>query len=234
MLNRLLNSLLAVAVVASMAGAWHLLDQPVQTLRIKSDLSEGERFQVEALLSRKELGGILSFDIEGLRETLMGMGWAREIYIRRQWPEVVEITLLREQPIARWGSDRFVTASSQLVALPDEYPGLPRFEVALSNPQQTLRVFSLVNRMVSSSQLELSQLKQNAHGEWQLIFARGFSVNLGVDRLAERIARFLQVYNAELISSEQEIAYIDVRYASGAAVKFVDAVDKSVLVASNP
>ncbi len=231
MLNRLLLGLLVTLLAVGSYGTWHLLDQPVQTLRIKSDLSEGEQSQVEALLGGVVMGGILSLDLDMIRSTLADLGWAREIYVRRQWPAAIEVTLRRVQPIARWGVDEFVTAGSQIVTLPDQYPSLPSFEVELSDASQTLRVFSLIDRLVSPSKLELRELKQNARGEWQVTFAQGFSVYLGVERLAERIDRFLHVYNHALDGGEQEIAYVDVRYPSGAAVKFVEPAVVGELVA---
>ncbi|MEQ8693594.1 MAG: cell division protein FtsQ/DivIB [Pseudomonadales bacterium] len=234
MINRLINLVLLLVVVAAGWSVWQLLDQPIQTLRIKSDLSAGERAEVEALLTSVPLGGILSFDIDSLRQTLKQTGWARETFIRRQWPHVLEITLQREQPIARWGQSEFITASSQIVSLPDAYPELPRISAAISDPTQTLRVFRLVDQMVTASGLKIAELVQNPHGEWQVSFARGFSVKLGIDRLNDRLQRFLQVYNGNLRNETRAIAYVDVRYASGAAVKFALPADDTVLVASRP
>lgn len=233
MFNKIMNTFVVALLVLLLAGALYQLDQPVQVMRVESDLSEGQRTQVQAILSRERIGGVLSFDINGLRETLEGMGWARAIQIRRQWPNVVEITLLREHPIARWGQKHFVTASSEIVSLPDTYPQLPLFEVELSDVSQTMRVYRLIDQMVGKSDLELRHLLQDARGEWQATFARGFTVKLGVDRLGERLSRFLSVYEKALIHRSHEIAYVDVRYSSGAAVRFVSAGDEPVLVASN-
>lgn len=233
MINRLVSLGIAGLFVGLLVVGWQLLDQPVETLRVKSDLSPGERAQVQAILSRNRLGGILSFRIDDLRQTLEEMDWAREIEIKRRWPDTVEIVLTREQPIARWGDDQFVTASSEIVSLPDTYPNLPRFDVALSGVKQTLRVFRLVDQMVSPSSLALEELRQNAYGEWQVKFAQGFNVQLGVDRLGERIERFLRVYDAASADADRTILYVDVRYASGAAVRFADLSAERELLASN-
>ena len=233
MLNRLINTLLALGLLAGFWGVWQLLDQPVETLRIKSDLSPGERQQVDRLLSGEALGGILSFDMEALRTRLKKMGWAREIEIRRQWPHSVEISLLREQPIARWGQDQFITASSQIMALPDEHSELPQIKAAISSPSQSLRVFRMLNQMLRPSELQIVQLEQNAHGEWQVVFQQGFVVRLGVGRLSERVNRLLSVYASNLRDDPRDIAYIDVRYASGAAVRFEQDDADPMLVAQH-
>ena len=232
-MNRFGLALITCIVFAMGIGVVQILDRPVQTLRIKSDLTVGERAQVEALLRVKQLGGILSFDMGSLRNTLAEMPWAREIYIKRRWPDIVEITLQRERPIARWGDAEFITASSDIVALPDDYPELPRLDAALSSPADTLRVYRLVDQLVKPSDLRLTALRQSAHGEWQIIFAKGFTVQLGVDRLPERVNRFLNVYNNALLHEARSVAYIDVRYASGAAVKFADRLGDH-LIASRP
>ena len=233
MFNTIMNTFVAALLVLLLAGTLYELDQPVEVMRIESDLSEGQRSQVQAILSRQRMGGLLSFDITDLRKTLESMGWAREIQISRQWPNVLAITLLRKHPIARWGNQHFVTASSDIVSLPDTYPQLPLFEVELSDAPQTMRVYRLIDQMVGKSDLDLRHLAQDERGEWEATFAQGFTVKLGVDRLGERLEGFLSVYEKVLIHRAHEIAYIDVRYASGAAVRFISEDDESVLVASN-
>lgn len=232
MFNRIMISLVFTTGLCGAWALWAHLDTSVQKFHIKGDLTAREQLKISDALQELNLGGILSVDIARVRAHLDEMGWAREVSVRRIWPATLEISLLKENPVAHWGEGVFVAASGNLLELPDAYPELPQFEVGVSSPREAMKVYRLVAHLAAESDMEVVALKQDSQGGWNVTFQNGMTIFLGADRLGERIQRFNKIY-AQLGSTGREIAYMDLRYNNGAAVKHTEVEDEQVLVASH-
>ena len=222
MINRILIALLALCLMGVLAGGWLLLDQPVKRFKIEGQLSISEQTQVQQRL--RAVGdlqrGMLTTDIDRLRQELGLIDWAHEVAIRRQWPDTLVIQLQRLIPMARWGEDQYLTTTGAVVSLPDAIPDLPDFRVRLSNSEDALRTNRLVEQLTSRYGLKIEALEQNRQGEWEVFFAKGFSVRLGSEQVDSRVKKFVGMYGAILSDAQQPIEYVDLRYSSGAAVRY--------------
>lgn len=207
---------------------WQTLDGPIEKFHIRGELTAREQIKVTDTLRELKLPGLLSADLVGVQGHLMALGWARDISVRRVWPDTLEVVLLKESPVAHWGDNEFVSASGSLLKLPDTYPGLPAFEVSVSSPREAMKVYRLVSRLAVESRLAIVGLNQDAQGGWQIIFHNGLEVFLGTDRLSERMQRFNRVYQ-ELAKGDKAPSYMDLRYNNGVAVKHVGDKEDALL-----
>ncbi|MEE4281299.1 MAG: FtsQ-type POTRA domain-containing protein, partial [Pseudomonadales bacterium] len=132
MFNRLLFAVVVLSIVVVAAGLWHTLDKPVQGFVIEGDLSGMERAELQAALSDTALQGILSTRLDAIVSRVQSLHWAKDISIRRAWPDRFVVTLHKAAPVARWGDSQYVSAYGDLLELPDVYPGLPHFMVDVS------------------------------------------------------------------------------------------------------
>ena len=233
MLNRLMLTLIFSSIAFSAAGLWLLMDAPLQKFHVKGDLTAREQLKVTDTLRELDLGGVLSVDIKQVRERLEEMGWAREVSVRRVWPVTLEVSMLKESPVAHWGDEEFIAASGNLLSLPDDYPELPRFDVGVSSPKEAMKVYRLVSHLAAESDLSVVGLVQDAQGGWNIEFDNGVKAFLGAERLSERMQRFNKIYSDVAVKA-QPVAYMDLRYNNGVAVKHVDedvALEEAVLVA---
>ena len=211
-------------------AVWRVLDTPVRGFVIGGDLTPMEQAQVEQVLSAHTFAGVLSTDLGQVTQRLERLPWAREISVRRSWPDKLTVTLDRSRPVARWGDDQYVSAYGDLLSLPDEYAALPQFKVAVSNPEQAMRVYRLLDQIAARETLAIGGLSQNAQGEWVINLIDGPRVRLGAEQLNERMHRFLLVYRRVLRDAAQTAEYVDARYANGVAVRFAQ---QEILVARN-
>ena len=234
MLNRLMTALIFTSVALGAAALWAFMDSPLEKFQVKGDLTAREQIKVTDTLRELDLGGVLSVDIDAVREHLNHMGWAREVSVRRIWPATLEVSMLKENPVAHWGADQFVAASGNLLSLPDEYPSLPKFDVGVSSPKEAMKVFRLVGHLASQSRLSIRRLVQDAQGGWNVEFDNGVAIFLGAERLSERMQRFNKIY-AVVADGDKPVAYMDLRYNNGVAVKHLGEVEdeSAVLVASS-
>ncbi|MEM9620233.1 MAG: cell division protein FtsQ/DivIB [Pseudomonadota bacterium] len=225
MLNRLLYALI-ISLAAGLGGlVWHSLDGPINKFVVRGDLTASEQARVNSVLEAGEFNGILSTPIADIESVLQQLPWARQVTVRRAWPDAVIVSLQRAEPIARWGEDRYLSAAGELVRLPDQYAGLPLFDIALESPAQTMGVYRLLDQILTRAELRISRLQQNRQGEWVVEVKRAdhsdpVQLLLGAEQLNERAHRFLLLQRQVLQASSQAVAYVDARYASGLAVRY--------------
>lgn len=228
MINRLLTLLVVSGLLITGVVVWKLLDRPVARVTIQGDLTELEQSVIRARLNDSALRGILSTNLSELLGELTELQWVRDISVRRVWPDTVQVALHRQAPVAAWGRDAYVSASGALLPLPDQHVDVPAFHVSLATPQQTMRVYRLVEQLAQREGLSLAELHQDQQGEWRAVMSQsGLSIFLGSQQISERMIRFLEVYAKELKHSVRPVRYVDLRYASGAAVKFDDETQES-------
>lgn len=225
--QKVVSRMLVMLTMASIAvlgiGVWHVLDAPVRGFVVDGELSTAERTELQEALAATPLHGILSTSLATVTQTVQSLPWAREISVRRQWPDQLVVTLHKANPMARWGEDRYLSAFGDLLTLPDNYVGLPRFDVSVASPVAAMEVYRLLDQIAARENLAIAQLRQNAQGEWSLNLAHGPEVVLGAEQLNERMHRFLLLYRRVLSGAERPVAYIDARYANGLAVRFIQA-----------
>ena len=142
MLSRILVSLTLVSIAVLCAGVWRVLDAPLRGFVIDGELSAGERTELQEVLQTVPLQGVLSTSLATVTEAVTSLPWAREISVRRAWPDQLQVTLHKAAPVARWGDDKYLSAFGDLLSLPDEYVGLPRFDIAVATPVAAMEVHS--------------------------------------------------------------------------------------------
>ena len=218
--RRLVSILGVICAVFALAGIWHVLDRPVDTIVVSGEPTQAERKWVEQALSSLPLGGILSTDLEAIENQLITMGWTRQVTVRRHWPDRLEVRLHKVVPVARWGAQGYLAANGEPMELPDEYYDLPKLSANISTPQQTMEVYRLLQLFASRLDLQIVTLSESSQGEWRVGFTDGMQVFLGARDVNARMRRFLRVYSNALRYQGQAVDYADARYTSGIAVRF--------------
>ena len=231
-LNKALIILVFGCLISTAYFVWRNLDVEIEKFHIRGNLTAKEQILVADLLAEQEFGGLLSVDLDEVRLLLDGMGWTRDVTVRRIWPATLDISLVKETPVARWGEGMFISPAGNLLELPDAYPKLPSFEVGVSSPREAMKVFRLVSHLAALSQQKVVALRQDMHGGWRVTFNSGVEVFLGTGRLSERMQRFNKVFKG-LRGQGSAITYMDLRYHNGVAVRYKTSTEDEVLVASN-
>ena len=196
--RRLVSILGFICAVFALAGIWHVLDRPVDTIVVSGEPTQAERKWVEQALSSLPLGGILSTDLEAIENQLITMGWTRQVTVRRHWPDRLEVRLHKVVPVARWGAQGYLAANGEPMELPDEYYDLPKLSANISTPQQTMEVYRLLQLFASRLDLQIVTLSESSQGEWLVGFTDGMQVFLGARDVNARMRRFLRVYSNAL------------------------------------
>ena len=84
--------------------AWIKLQSiPVQQISVTGELEHTQREVVQEMIQPSLVGGFLGADLQSIRQQLEGLPWVYEATVRRKWPAALEIHVVEQLPIARWG-----------------------------------------------------------------------------------------------------------------------------------
>lgn len=229
MIRKIIRTLVLALVVGAGWQLWTVLDKPIDTLIVEGDMTPAERERIQSALSGVGVAGILSTDLGDFEQILEAMGWARGVDIRRKWPNKLVVNIRKENPVAKWGVDAYLAADGSVLSLPNQYPNLPTLRSSVSNPHQSMQVYRLLQQFASRQALRIMDLSESAEGEWVVEFANGLALHLGASEINDRMSRFLRAYDSVLREKTAIIDYVDARYPSGIAVKFIQEPQSSVV-----
>lgn len=222
-LNRLLILLGAAVVLTAGVKAFLTVQSlPVQRISVTGELEHTQAQLVQDIVQPGLVGGFLNADLQQIQRQLEGLPWIYEAKVRRRWPNALEIHVVEELPIARWGKDGFLNHEGGVFHSDKdgEWESLPRLQGPGDSAEVLVQKYQRLVEILAPLNLAVEQLTEDERGQLEVVLAGGMQLNLGNDRFLERMHRFVGIYRNELAARQAEVARVDLRYANGIAVAF--------------
>jgi cell division protein FtsQ len=222
-LNRLLILFGAAVVLTAAVKAFVTVQSlPVQRISVTGELEHTQAQAVQDMVQPGLAGGFLKADLQQIRRQLEGLPWIYEATVRRKWPNALEIHVVEELPIARWGEDGFLNHEGGVFHSDKEgdWETLPRLEGPKGSTQALVEKYQRLVEILAPLNLAVEQLAVDDRGQMEAVLAGGIQLNLGSENFLGRMQRFVGVYQTELAARSAELARVDLRYESGIAVAF--------------
>lgn len=165
---------------------------------------------------------LLDVDLQNLHESLVQQPWINEASVKRSWPAAIEVQVIEEVPVARWG-DRGLLNHEGDIFWPDleaEYMALPKLNGPSHETVRIMQQYHDLSQLFSRAGLRIVGLVLEARGAWNIELENGIHVIAGREDLMPRLRRFLDVYRTQLIDRAAEVAEVDIRYTNGVAVRW--------------
>jgi cell division protein FtsQ len=228
-MGRLLLIVVTLSAAALALVTFVRLDMPVAKVSVVGPLDAAERAEIQEAVRGELRGGLLTADLEALREAILGLSWPRSAAVRREWPHTLVIAVEKPAVVARW-QDAYLASDASVVRLPGALLDLPVFDCAISEPRIAMEIFHRLSTASDAHAFEITRIEESPLGEWTLTLAGkstsgvdGASevrVALGSEDLFERFTRFFLVYERALRTEGNRVAAVDARYDNGVAVKW--------------
>ena len=201
---------------------------PLKRLVVQGELHYLSRTEVREALAGEPLGSFFSADVNVIRAHLERHPWIAQASVRKEWPDVLRVFVVEQQPLAHWNEHQrpnaLVTASGTV------------FEVDKSNIDVLLpKLFGpehAVVETVEQYQQVHELLELNGHTVVALTLTDRFAVDvelmsgitlrIGREGLLERVQRFIDMFPTIIRHKTQPIDYVDLRYDTGIAVAWKD------------
>lgn len=213
----------ASLLVAVNAGA--VVD--VRSIAVAGDITVPQRNAVFRTLSDI---GVSTTPIESVQQRLEARSWIQSVSVERRWPDVLQINVVPERPIALWNDDAYLNDRGEVFSSPFvNQSKLPQLYGPVGKEAQVMAQFKQLNATLFSVGQNIEVLALDDRFNWTLQSDSGIEVLLGKTALMERVQRLLKVTDHIRDSGRlKHIEQIDTRYGNGVAVAWKDNTDLEV------
>jgi cell division protein FtsQ len=221
-LNWIANALFAVAFVLFMYAVLftvvHMPIFPLREIRVEGELKHVTREQVKLIASHYLRGNFFTVNLVKTREAFQKLPWARNVSVRRRWPNRLEVVIDEQQELARWGNIALVNTHGELFHAASD-ADLPVFYGPGDGIKEVAERFGAFNQLVNPIGLKVVEVTLTPRRSWQITTNKGLVIALGREEMEERLNRFTGVYAKTLGSVKGNLTYVDLRYPNGFAVR---------------
>lgn len=226
-------------VAAAVFLLWIGANRPLSSVVVEGVLSTEERAAVQTALTPNLQTRLLSLDLAEVVAQVEALSWPQAVSVRRVWPDELVVGVVKQQVVAAWNDDRYLTSTGQIVTLAVAPGPLPKLRSVTTEPGDALELYQRLAALSKQQGSALVALNENAVGEWRITLRPALAVMLGeaetTNELVDRLHRFFVVRQRRPDSAERQLRYADARYANGVALRWNDATDETQpLVATGP
>jgi cell division protein FtsQ len=177
---------------------------------------------------RKLRGGFFALDLGAAQDEFKRLPWVRHAEIRRVWPGRLAIVLEEHRAAAAWNDRALLNTHGEVftVTAVEKYLSLPRLYAPEGTERETARRYGEFVAVAKPLGLRVEQIVVTKRQSWRVRLHGGVHgngvgsvvVELGRERLSERLARFVRFY-PQAMAILGPIARADMRYPNGFAAQ---------------
>lgn len=215
--------LLATLMLA--AGLWFWIQQQagdVLTLQVEGRLRYVVAGDVQVVAKPHLQAGFFDLDIRRVHSAVQELPWVERVEVRRQWPNGVIVRIWERQPIARWGERSLMSTRGEVFTpAPASLPaGLPALRGPEGTEQLLLESLLHFGEVLAPAGLKVVAVSIDERGAWNVELDTALVMRLGRSQIEERLRRFSETAIPTLGDRIGQVAYVDLRYGNGFAVRW--------------
>lgn len=218
-LNRISRAILACTILFVLWVAGRALLEmsfPFRQVTVVGAEHADTRSRIPAQVRRMR-GGFFSMDLTAVQAGFQSMPWVRRVDVHRVWPGRLVITLEEHKAAAAW-NDR-ASLNDQGEVFPVEPAAhLPRIYAPDGMEKLLARRHAEFSRAVAPLGLRVEQVVVTARQSWRVRLTGGITVELGRERINERLDRFARAY-PQAVAAVGAFQRADMRYPNGFAAQ---------------
>lgn len=174
---------------------------------------------------RRLRGGFLTLDLEAARASMEALPWVSHATVRRLWPNRLVVELTEHVAAAAWNGQQTLDTHGRLFRV-KPWPSLPRIHAPEGMQLEVARRLSEFHKVLAPAGLRLEAVQVSPRHSWRLVLADGVSLELGRERMEERVRRFVAFY-PNTVRRIGPVTQIDLRYPNGFAAQRQDVKGKA-------
>ncbi|MDO9283055.1 MAG: cell division protein FtsQ/DivIB [Methylotenera sp.] len=222
LLNWIANLLFAMSVVVMLYAALyvvvHLPIFPLREVKVDGQLTHVTREQVKLIAAKHLKGNFFTLDLIAARDAFEKLPWARNVSVRRRWPDKLEVMIEEHQAFARWGNVALVNTHGELFHAATSND-LPVFYGPDDSVIELASQYDAFNKVLKTANLDIAILALTPRRAWQINTTDGMVVELGRTDMQPRLVKFTKVYGSTIVALNKKITYADLRYPNGFALR---------------
>ena len=222
LLNWIANLLFALSMVVTLYAVLyvvvHLPIFPLREVKVDGQLNHVSREQVKLIVAKHLKGNFFTLDLIKARDAFEKLPWARNVSVRRRWPDKLEVLIEEHQALARWSNAALVNVHGELFHAASG-SDLPVFYGPNDGVIEVASQYDAFNKVLKTANLEIATLALTPRRAWQITTSNGIVVELGRVEMQPRLEKFANVYSSTIAGLNKKITYVDLRYPNGFALR---------------
>ncbi|WMY96608.1 MAG: cell division protein FtsQ/DivIB [Arsenophonus sp.] len=175
----------------------------------------------QAILELEIPGTFMNIDINIMHNKIKKISWIKKVIVRKKWPNELKIDLVEHQPYAKWNDIFFINEEGIIFNFPKLINSNKKF-LMLYGPegsqQEILKMYRIMQNQLLEHNFIIKSLSMSTRRAWQLVLVNDIKLNIGKKDIKKRLNRFIKLYPLLKKVKNKRIEYVDLRYASDAAV----------------
>jgi len=215
---------LALLVWATIAWSARQTPFEFREIVVRGELVHVDTVRLESAIRRELSGTFFTMDLESARAALVKLPWVRNVALRRQWPQRLEVTIEEHVPFGRWNDTALVDTFGGVFTA--DYDGaLPQFAGPRERAADVTDRYREATAALAPFGLEVEAVRLSARGGWQIVAKNTTGkivIDLGRDDPSARLEHFIAVYErtiGALARAGTRIEHVDLRYRNGFAAR---------------
>jgi cell division protein FtsQ len=194
------------------AEAW----LPIRHVEVSGATHDDTRLGLRTVVA-KLAGGLFSVDLTVARREIEGLPWVHTATVRRVWPDTLAVTIEEHVPSAAWNDLAVMDVNGEVFPV-RPWKGLPSVHAPEGMEREVARRYGQFAALLAPGGWRIDRLRVDARQAWELGLADGTVLELGRERMDERLKRFA-VFYPMVAERMRNVRRIDMRYPNGFAVQ---------------
>ncbi len=222
LLNWIANFLFALSVVlmlyALLFVVVHLPIFPIREVKVNGQLSHVNREQIKLIVAKHLKGNFFTLDLIKTRDAFEKLPWARNVSVRRRWPDKLDVVIEEHQALARWGNIGLVNTHGELFQAATD-ADLPVFYGPGDGVMEVTKSYGNYSQILNKADIRIAQVTLSPRRAWEIKTDKGLLIALGRVDMEARLDKFASAYKSTLSQLNVKVVYADLRYPNGFAVR---------------
>jgi cell division protein FtsQ len=222
LLNWIANFLFALSVVlflyALLFVVVHLPIFPIREVKVDGQLAHVNREQIKLIVAKHLKGNFFTLDLIKTRDAFEKLPWARNVSVRRRWPDKLDVAIEEHQALARWGNIALVNTHGELFQAATDAE-LPVFFGPGDGVLEVTKSYGNYSQILNRADIKIAQVTLSPRRAWEIKTNKDLLIALGRTDMDLRLNKFAAAYKSTLSQLNVKVAYADLRYPNGFAVR---------------
>tara|TARA_B100000902_G_scaffold158985_1_gene154924 strand:- start:1284 stop:2069 length:786 start_codon:yes stop_codon:yes gene_type:complete len=198
----------------------------VQKVNITGDLRYTSKKQLTDALGPLVESSILLTDLNLIRSRLEAISSIYKVSVRRRWPYRLDINLIEQIPIARWGDSQLINNQGDIFECPgnsSDWIHLPRLDGLRGDAVEVIAIYRKINEVLSQIDQKIVALRTGDLRQLEITLNGGAELFLNKENFLYGLRRFVS-HISHLNVNDEDIERVDLRYVNGFALVFKEKV----------
>jgi len=195
---------------------------PIKTVKVIGEFRFIERQKLEKVLNIYLTDNFFQVDLDNVKEKAEALPWIEQAWVKKSWPDTVELKLQERKPLAKWGKGQLISERkeifdgervNQLGVLPVLYGADDYASLVVDRYLEMKSLFATVG-------LDIKTIELEERFSWRVALSEGITLVIGEERCLEKLKGFVGLYQKMPEVDRPYIKQVDLRYDNGLAIKW--------------